>query len=108
MKGFVFVLSAISLSMALPTVIDTPGLDHASAVAIHMLFPQTPTQVIETHDDQSPTKTQAPGGGAHAGSNTNGGYAPDNITEITDEYLFRLPINEFEAKRDSRHPATLD
>ncbi|KAL2274598.1 hypothetical protein FJTKL_03092 [Diaporthe vaccinii] len=44
MKGFVFVLSAISLSMALPTVIDTPGLDHASAVAIHMLFPQTATQ----------------------------------------------------------------
>lgn len=108
MKGFVFVLSAISLSMALSTVIDTPGLDHASAVAIHMLFPQTATQVIETYDDQSPTNTQAPGGGAYAGSNTNGGYAPDNITEITDEYLFRLPINEFEAKRDSRHPATLD
>lgn len=108
MKSSVFILSAISMSMALPIVVDTPGLDHASAVAIQMLFPQTATQVIEKYDNQSPNTTQAPRGEAYAGFNINGGYVPDNITEITDEYLFRLPINEFESKRHSRHPPTLD
>ncbi|KAG6360753.1 hypothetical protein INS49_011819 [Diaporthe citri] len=81
MKVLVFVLSVISLTMALPTVVDTPGLDHASAVALHMLFPQTATQVIEPYNDQNPTNTQSPGGEAHAGSNINGGYVPDNSSD---------------------------
>lgn len=108
MKVFAFALSALSLSMALPTVVNTLGLDHASAVALHMLFPQIATQVIEPYNDQSPTNAQAPGGEAHTGSNINGGYVSDNVTEITDEFLFRLSINEFEAKRDARHPPILD
>lgn len=108
MKFLVFILSAVSLSTALPTVADTPGLDHATAVATHKVSPQIATQVIEPYNDQGPANTRAPVGEAHADSNINGGYIPDNITEITDEYLFHLPINEFEAKRDSRHPPTLD
>ena len=109
MKAFVFVLSATSLATALHTATDTPALVHMSAVASHVLPCQTPVQIVEPCEVQSSTSTQAASTEAHASIDTNGrGPVPNNITEATDKYLFRLPINKFEAKRDSRHPPTLD
>lgn len=102
MEVFVFALSAICLSMALSTVDGTRGLDHASAVASSMPYPQKPSQTIEPRNNQGPANTRPVGGEAYAS------LIPDNITEITDEYLFRLAIDKFEAKRGSRRPPALD
>jgi hypothetical protein len=57
---------------------------------------------------QSRTNNQAGGRGAHVDFIANGGCVPDDITEITDEYLFQLSIDRFEAKRNLRDPPTLD
>lgn len=67
-----------------------------------MPCPQTPTQIIEPRNNQGPTNTRAVGVEIYAS------FIPDNITDITDEYLFRLAIDEFEAKRDPRRPPALD
>lgn len=109
MKAFILVLSATSLAAALPTAIDAPGLVHLIAVASHVLPYQTPIHLIEPCEVQRSTSTKVASREVHASIITNDrGPVPNNITEITDKYLFRLPINEFEAKRDSRHPPTLD
>lgn len=102
MEAFVFALSAICLSMALSTVDGARGLDHTSVVASSMPCPQAPSQIIEARNNQGPANTRPVVGEAYASFN------PDNITEITDEYLFRLAIDEFEARRDSRRPPALD
>lgn len=108
MKAFVFFVSAICLARALPTVVDAPGLDHASSVTSHVLSSQTHAQFVEPRIDQSSTNTQAAGAEAHISFVVKRDPVPDNMTEITDKYLFRLSIEQFEAKRDSRHPPTLD
>lgn len=108
MKAFVFSLSAICLAKALHTVVDIPRLDHASAVASHVLSSQTHAQVVESRNDQSSTNTPAAGAEAHVGFVVKHDSVPDNITETTDKYLFHLSIKKFEARRDSRHPPTLD
>lgn len=108
MATLLLFLSAICLAMASPTVVDTPGLDYTDVVASHVLSSQTHAQVIEPCTGQSPTENLAAGGEAHIRFIINRNSVSDNITEIADEYLFRLSIEEFEAKRDSRYPPTLD
>lgn len=107
MKTFLLFLSATCLAMAVPTVVDTPGLDYTVALASHVLSSQARAQVTELRNDQSSADTLAAGGEAHTSFIVNRNSA-DNISEIADEYLFRLSIEEFEAKRDSRYPPTLD
>lgn len=107
MKTLLLFLSATCLTMALPTVVDTPGLDYTVALASHVRLSQAHTQVTKLHNDQSSTETLAAGGEAHTSFIVNRNFA-GNISEIADEYLFRLSIEEFEANRDSRHPPTLD
>lgn len=110
MKAFVLGLSAISLALALPlpTAIISTGLDRTIAVASRVLSSQAPAQLMEPSKDQSPTSTQPAHGEPHGSLIVNAGHLPENITVITDKYLFRLSIEKFEAKRESRRPSTLD
>lgn len=109
MATFFLFLYTTYLTMASPTVVDTPGLGYTDAVASHALSSQTHAQLVtEPRTGQSPTENLAAGDGAHIGFIVNRNSVPINMTEIADEYLFRLSIEEFEAKRDSRYPPTLD
>lgn len=108
MKAFVLALSVVSLAMSLPMAIDASIIHQASAVASRALSVWTPAQTLGPCEFQSRLNNEAGGREAHVCSSVANGYVPDNVTEITDNYLFQLSINEFEAKRDLHQPATLD
>lgn len=108
MKAFVLALSMISMAMSLPTTINASNIHQASAVASRALSVWMPAQTLEPREFQSRLNNQTRGREAYVCSTVNGGYVPDNVTEITDKYLFKLSINEFEAKRNLHQPPTLD
>lgn len=108
MKLSAFVLSTSSVAMALPTAIDTPSLVRRSTTVSHVLPSQTSIQLIDPREDQGPMGPQVEIGELLHHTVNNSDPDPQNITETTDDYLFRLSIESFEANRNSRDPATLN
>lgn len=108
MKVSVFVLSAMSLATALPIAVDTPNLDQLTAAAPCALPFRMLAQAFEPGAPRGQTGYKAGGQPANVGFSFNGGELPDNITEITDRYLFQLSIEKFEAQRNHRQPPALD
>ncbi|KAG8162006.1 hypothetical protein KVR01_007771 [Diaporthe batatas] len=108
MEVLVFVLFAMSLAMAPPMAIGIPNPVQTGADASRTLSFRTPAPPVEPRQSWGQTSNEKGVQDDDVRLKAHGGDVPDNITEITDKYLFRLSIDEFEAQRGLRQPPALD